>query len=91
MLDAHAFRRLQIAHNVAGEPPREVAAERQASTEKAHDVGAAEGADGVLQQLWIQPSQVVGRWKLTCIANSLWKVDRYSTRPMAPLSSRGRD
>jgi hypothetical protein len=40
---------VEIADDLTHEARRDLAAERQASTEEAHDVGAAEATDGVLQ------------------------------------------
>src|SRR4051794_4384342 len=60
MLDANPFLTLvKITDDLTAEVGGDGAAERQASTKEAHDVGAAEGADGVLQQTWVQPAEVV--------------------------------
>src|SRR5438128_10165342 len=51
----------QIADDLARKALRYGTIEGNAPTQEAHDVGAAEGSDGVLQQARVQPPQLFGR------------------------------
>src|SRR5438128_10777200 len=51
----------QIADDLARKALRYGTIEGHVPAEEAHDVGAAEGGDGVLQQARVQPPQLFGR------------------------------